>query len=142
VTLWLKYLLGTGVPAMPAQSSLAQVVYVHPETLLSEQGLEHAGKPTGIGLGWMHLLPADDAEHLIEKTGGGAGFTTYIVLNQPHHTALFLALTDGAGGYEINAFKVANNLLLALDGLPPLPPDPPKPARKPVKRTVRKRRTA
>jgi len=130
---WLKYLLGTGALA---QSTEAQAVYIDPATLLSQSGLEHAGNPSGIGLGWLHLLPDDNPEAITEKTGGGAGFTTYIALNQPHHTGIFVAFTDGPTQNHFNVFKEANNLLLALNGLPPLPPDPPKPIRiKPKKPT-------
>jgi D-alanyl-D-alanine-carboxypeptidase/D-alanyl-D-alanine-endopeptidase len=138
MAVWLKYLLGTGAPSIPAQSSLAQAVYVHPENLVSESGLDHAGRPTGIGFGWMHLLPPGDPAHLIEKTGGGAGFLTYIALNQPHHTGIFLAMTDGAIETHLNAFTAANDLLLALDGLPPLPPEPLKPTPRPTHKRSRK----
>ena len=138
MAVWLKYLLGTGAPAIPAQSSLAQAVYVQPENLVHEQGLDHAGAPTGIGLGWMHLLPPGDPSHIIEKTGGGAGFLTYIALNQAHHTGIFLAATDGSVETHLNVFKTANDLLLALDGLPPLPVDPPRPAAKPLRKRARK----
>ena len=137
MTIWLKYLLGTGAPAIPAQQPAAQAVCIDPAHLLKQQGLDHAGNPTGIGLGWLHLLPPDDPATITEKTGGGAGFITYIALNHAHHTGIFLAVTDGAIETHLNVFKEANNLLLALDGLPPLPPDPPKPV---IKRAVARRR--
>jgi D-alanyl-D-alanine-carboxypeptidase/D-alanyl-D-alanine-endopeptidase len=140
MAIWLKYLLGTGAPAIPAQNPAAQAVYLLPEKLVSEKGLDHAGIPTGIGLGWMHLLTPDDPAAITEKTGGGAGFITYIALNQSRHTGVFVALTDGSTETHLNVFKETNNLLLALCGLPPLPPDPPKRAPKPAtKKAVRKR---
>jgi D-alanyl-D-alanine-carboxypeptidase/D-alanyl-D-alanine-endopeptidase len=131
MAIWLKYLLGT---TPPAQDPAAQAVYIQPETLISESGLDHAGNPTGIGLGWMHLLPTDSPSHIIEKTGGGAGFTTYIALNHATNTASFVAFTDGPTANHFNVFKEANNLLLQLAGLPPLPPEPPKPVAKPARR--------
>ena len=66
---WLKYLLGTGSGIL-AQDPAAQAVYIRPSDLVSQKGLDHAGLPTGIGLGWIHLLPIDDPSHIIEKTGG------------------------------------------------------------------------
>jgi serine-type D-Ala-D-Ala carboxypeptidase/endopeptidase len=134
MVLWLKYLLGLGPIA---QSPAAQAVYIDPSTLTSQQGLDHAGPPTGIGLGWMHLLPANDNAAITEKTGGGAGFATYIALNQTTHTGIFVAFTEGATQNHVNVFKAANNLLLIMAGLPPLPPDPPKPAAKPVRKRRR-----
>jgi D-alanyl-D-alanine-carboxypeptidase/D-alanyl-D-alanine-endopeptidase len=110
---------------------MAQAVYVRPGTLLRVQGLDHAGEPSGIGLGWIHILaPAQPVPNeIIEKTGGGAGFLTYIALNQPHHIGIFLAATEGRGESHVNLFRAANDVLLTLAGLPPLPPEPPHPAR-------------
>ncbi len=74
MAIWLQYLLGTGGPGALSQDSAAQAVYILPSHLVSQQGLGHAGEPTGIGLGWIHILPVDSPSHIIEKTGGGAGF--------------------------------------------------------------------
>ena len=136
MAVWLKYLLGTGAIA---QDPAAQAVYIQPENLVSVKGLDHAGAPTGIGLGWMHIA-ATDRSDITEKTGGGAGFLTYIALSQTHHTAIFIAATDGAVESQIRVFHEANNLLLAVDGLPPLPPEPPKPARKPAHKKLPRRK--
>jgi D-alanyl-D-alanine-carboxypeptidase/D-alanyl-D-alanine-endopeptidase len=135
MALWLRYLLGTSTPA---QDPAAQAIYIQPETLISQSGLEHAGDLTGIGLGWMHLLPTDSPSHIIEKTGGGAGFTTYIALNHATNTALFVAFTDGASNNHFNVFKESNNVLLQLAGLPPVPPEPVRVA-KPTRKSPRRR---
>lgn len=137
MAIWLQYLLGAGSPVTPSHGLNAQDIYLLPSQLVSQKGLDHAGEPTGIGLGWIHLLPPDDASHLIEKTGGGAGFSTYIAINHARRTGLFVAATDGAINTHLNLFNAANKLLLAVSGLPPLPPPPPKPV---VKRPHRRRR--
>jgi D-alanyl-D-alanine-carboxypeptidase/D-alanyl-D-alanine-endopeptidase len=137
MAIWLKYLLGTGGPGIPVQEPAAQAIYILPSDLVRQKGLDHAGLPTGIGLGWIHLLPIDEPSHIIEKTGGGAGFSTYIAINQSRHTAIFLAATYGPIDTHLNLFNAANKLLLAVAGLPPLPPPPPKPA---VKHAHRHRR--
>ena len=141
MTVWLKYLLGTGAPAIPAQSPEAEAVYIAPSALVSEQGLDHAGTPSGIGLGWMHLLADTDPSSIIEKTGGGAGFATYIALNQFTHTGIFVAFTEGPVQNHVNVFKAANNLLTTIAGVPPLPPEPPKPAPKPAAKSRKRRRS-
>jgi serine-type D-Ala-D-Ala carboxypeptidase/endopeptidase len=124
MTIWLKYLLGTGGPGIPAQDASAQAVYILPSNLVSQKGLDHAGEPTGVGLGWIHILPIDSPSHIVEKTGGGAGFETYIAINHSRRTAIFVAATDGSVDTHLNLFNAANNLLLAVAGLPPLPPEP------------------
>lgn len=118
---FLSYLVGTGTPA---QAGDAHGVYLLPSSLKGQYGLDHAGRPSGIGLGWLHLGANDDISHIIQKTGGGAGFVTYIAIHPASHTALFVAMTEGpprAWRYGFNLFKASNNGLLALAGLPPLP---------------------
>jgi D-alanyl-D-alanine-carboxypeptidase/D-alanyl-D-alanine-endopeptidase len=126
MAIWLKYLVGKGGPASPAQDSAAQAVYLDPARLIKQAGLDHAGQPTGIGLGWMHLLPVGDPSHIIEKTGGGAGFSSYIAMIPARHIAIFFAFAEGTG-WKQNVFKEANNIMLNLAGLPPLPEEPARP---------------
>jgi D-alanyl-D-alanine-carboxypeptidase/D-alanyl-D-alanine-endopeptidase len=140
MALWLQYLLGAGADGAARQDSAAQTVYVLPADLVSQAGLDHAGQPTGIGLGWIHLLPPGDPSHTVEKTGGGAGFTTYIAMNQSRHTAIFVAATWGPVDTHFNLFNAANNLLLAVSGLPPLPPPAPLPIKRVRRNTRRVRR--
>jgi serine-type D-Ala-D-Ala carboxypeptidase/endopeptidase len=143
MTIWLKYLLRTGGPGISSEDASAQDVYILPSNLVSQKGLDHAGEPTGVGLGWIHLLPLDSPSHIVEKTGGGAGFETYIAINHARRTAIFVAATDGPVDMHVNLFNAANKLLLAVAGLPPLPPPPPKPAAKrkhPRRRGQAKRR--
>jgi D-alanyl-D-alanine-carboxypeptidase/D-alanyl-D-alanine-endopeptidase len=130
MAIWLKYLLRTSGQGIPAQDASAQAVYILPSNLVSQKGLDHAGQPTGVGLGWIHILPADSPSHIVEKTGGGAGFETYIAINHSRRTAIFLAATDGPVDTHLNLFNAANKLLLTVAGLPPLPPPPHKPAGK------------
>lgn len=119
---FLTYLVGESAPT-EAKGDNALGVYLQPASLKGQYGLDHAGRPSGIGLGWMHLAGNDDVMHIIEKTGGGAGFTTYIAIHPASHTAMFVAMTEGrAGGWQpgFNLFKASNNAVLALAGLPPL----------------------
>jgi serine-type D-Ala-D-Ala carboxypeptidase/endopeptidase len=126
MAIWLQYLLRTGGPGIPTQDSAAQAVYILPSHLVGQTGLDHAGEPTGVGLGWIHILPVDSPSHIIEKTGGGAGFATYIAINHSRRTAIFLAATEGPVYTHFNLFDGANKLLLAAAGLPPLPSPPHK----------------
>ncbi len=124
VAKWLRYLVGPATLESPVQPEAAHAVYLLPSSLKEASGLSHAGRPSGIGLGWMHLGTNEDMSHLIEKTGGGAGFITYIAIHPASHTALFVATTNGGPhgwGPGFNLFTASNNAVLALAGLPPLP---------------------
>jgi D-alanyl-D-alanine-carboxypeptidase/D-alanyl-D-alanine-endopeptidase len=130
MAIWLQYLLRVSDSGVPAQNPIAQDVYIVPSRLTKQKGLDHAGEPTGIGLGWIHILPVAAPSHIIEKTGGGAGYETYIAINHSRRTAIFLAATYGAIDNHLNLFNAANKLLLAVAGLPPLPQPTPKTALK------------
>jgi D-alanyl-D-alanine-carboxypeptidase/D-alanyl-D-alanine-endopeptidase len=139
---WLKYLLGAGGEGFPAQPQEAQQVYLRPDQLTRMMGLNYAGDPSGLGLGWVHVLAANDPSHLVEKTGGGAGFLTYIAIHPASHTALFVATTDGRHASHFNLFKASNALLLNLVGAPPIPEPEAKPKAKQRKGAARKKRTS
>jgi len=116
----LQYLLR--VPGLPAQPSSALARYLKPESLKSIKGLSHAGDPTGIGLGWIQLGDPASPSMVMEKTGGGAGFETYIALNSKQQTGVFLAITEGQGHQRIDFYHEANVMLAALANVPALPP--------------------
>jgi serine-type D-Ala-D-Ala carboxypeptidase/endopeptidase len=121
MTRWLKYLLD--LPGVPVhQDPAATATYIQSSELRWMQGIGRAGVPNGIGLGWVHINQPDDPTTIIEKTGGGAGFTTYIALIPGRHIGIFVAATeDHRGGPEI--FHGSNNLLTYLAGLTPVPGD-------------------
>jgi D-alanyl-D-alanine-carboxypeptidase/D-alanyl-D-alanine-endopeptidase len=116
----LQYLLH--MPGSPAQPAGALDVYLKPQQLKSIDGLNHAGDPTGIGLGWIQLGDPASPSTILEKTGGGAGFGTYIALSPQRQTGIFLAITEGNGHAQVDFFYESNNLLAALANFPPLPP--------------------
>jgi D-alanyl-D-alanine-carboxypeptidase/D-alanyl-D-alanine-endopeptidase len=126
----LDYLLH--IPGSPPQPAGALDIHLRPADLKSVQGLDHAGDPTGIGLAWIQLGEPATPTVLLEKTGGGAGFGTYIALNRDRQTGIFLAVTEGKGESTTDFFHEGNNLLAALANFPPLPPKVhhPRPARR------------
>jgi D-alanyl-D-alanine-carboxypeptidase/D-alanyl-D-alanine-endopeptidase len=118
MTRWLKYLLG--LPGVPVhQDPAATATYIPASELRWTQGIGRAGVPNGIGLGWVHINQPDDPTMIIEKTGGGAGYTTYIALNPARHIGIFVAATqDLHAGPEV--FRESNDLLIYLAGLTPV----------------------
>jgi D-alanyl-D-alanine-carboxypeptidase/D-alanyl-D-alanine-endopeptidase len=109
------------LPGIPAQPASYLAVYLDPRKLISIQGLDHAGTPTGIGLGWLRIGDAGSPSMIMEKTGGGAGFTTYIALNLQRHVAIFVAATNGNQPSHGNFFEMINDLLATVARVPSLP---------------------
>ncbi len=125
---FLKYLLY--LPGVPVhQNGWSTGMYLDPENLRSVQGLGHAGVPDGIGIGWIEINKLYGESRIVEKTGGGAGFQTYIALNPARHAGIFIARTDGRGRGGANMFREVNDLLLTMVNLPPVPVNPDDPER-------------
>ena len=125
---FMKYLLN--LPGVPVhQTGWSTGMYLDPANLRSVQGLGHAGVPDGIGLGWLEINKQYGDSRIVEKTGGGAGFQTYIALDPARHAGIFLARTDGRSRGGANMFREANDLLLAMVDLPPVPVDVEDPER-------------
>lgn len=116
----LQYLLH--IPGASTRVAPPIAVYRKPSQLKLVRGLSHAGDPTGIGLGWIQLGNPDGPSVLMQKTGGGAGFLTYVALSLKRQTGIFVAVTDGKRRMHVDLFHEANNLLAAVANVPPLPP--------------------
>jgi D-alanyl-D-alanine-carboxypeptidase/D-alanyl-D-alanine-endopeptidase len=121
MTRWLEYLLG--LPGVPThQDAAGTAMYIPASELRWAQGLGRAGIPSGLGLGWVYLNQPEDPAGIIEKTGGGAGFTTYIALNSARHVGIFVAATEGrraGAGSATEIFHGSNGLLAYLAGFTP-----------------------
>lgn len=121
---WLRYLVGDASLSV-RQNAAAQANYLLPAQLVSVQGLNHAGRPSGIGLGWLRLGAPGTPSMILEKTGSGAGFRTYVALTPAEHTGIFLAFISGHEPWHADPFTAANNILLSLSNLPPMPVESP-----------------
>jgi len=106
MVLFLKYLLK--LPGVPQhQNGLSTEMYLDPANLKWMQGLGHAGVPTGLGLGWIEINKQYGESRIVEKTGGGADYQTYIALNPSRHAGIFVARTDSRGRAATNMFRDA-----------------------------------
>jgi D-alanyl-D-alanine-carboxypeptidase/D-alanyl-D-alanine-endopeptidase len=95
IGLWLKYELSPGADA--DRRRVSQATYVPRAGLNGAIGLDHAGRANAIGLAWIELLAAPDHPRVLEKTGGGDGFLTYVVIDPASHTGVFVAFNNLTG---------------------------------------------
>ena len=69
------------------------VIHVQRSALASAEGLDIAGKATGIGLGWLQLASIAKAPEILQKTGGIRGFMSYVALVPARGVGVFVAVT-------------------------------------------------
>jgi serine-type D-Ala-D-Ala carboxypeptidase/endopeptidase len=93
MTLWMKQQLGIGQSGLHAETAISQAVYFQRQALADVQGMDNGGHADGLGMAWV-LLDAN-AQHpaILEKTGGGGGFMTYLALAPGRQAGIFVAIT-------------------------------------------------
>ncbi len=93
--LWIKSQLAAGPP--PPARQVSQAVYVRRDLLARAVGIDHAGPASGIGLAWIEEEADDVHPRILEKTGGGDGFLTYLVIDPVHRVGIFVAFNNESG---------------------------------------------
>ncbi len=119
---WIETQLAAGPPD-PVRK-ISQATYVRRDQLAYATGIDVAGPANGIGLAWIELAPDPGHPRLIEKTGGGYGFMTYVVLDPERRIGVFLAMNRMSGVDLKRLAESANDLVATLGGFHP-PPGPP-----------------
>ena len=92
MTRWLRAQLAPGAEA--DRRRISQATYVQRAPLKKAYGLDHAGPANAIGLAWIELLADNEHPRVLEKTGGGDGFLTYVVIDPADHVGVFLAFDN------------------------------------------------
>lgn len=116
MALWLKAQLAPG--AEQGRRSISQAVYVRRAQLASAIGLDHAGPASGIGLAWIEQDASPGRPRLLEKTGGGDGFLTFVVIDPVHRAGVFVGFNN-VSGHRLGAVANAADALVLLLGTEP-----------------------
>jgi D-alanyl-D-alanine-carboxypeptidase/D-alanyl-D-alanine-endopeptidase len=116
MALWLKAQVAPG--AEQGRRAISQAVYVRREQLTSAIGLDHAGPASGVGLAWIEQDAAPGRPRLLEKTGGGDGFLTFVVIDPVHRAGVFVGFNN-VSGHRLGAVAAAADDLVTLLGTEP-----------------------
>jgi serine-type D-Ala-D-Ala carboxypeptidase/endopeptidase len=116
MALWLRAEVAPG--AELGRRAISQAVYVRRDALASAVGLDHAGLATGVGLAWIEQDASPGRPRLLEKTGGGDGFLTYVVIDPVHRAAVFVGFNN-VSGRRLGAVAEAADQLVFLLGTEP-----------------------
>jgi serine-type D-Ala-D-Ala carboxypeptidase/endopeptidase len=114
---WMQSQMATGAP--DAARQISQQIYVRRDQLAYANGVDVAGPADGIGLAWIELAPDGGHPRLIEKTGGGYGFVTYVVLDPERRNGVFFAINRMSGGALKRLAGKSNDLVATLGGFEP-----------------------
>jgi D-alanyl-D-alanine-carboxypeptidase/D-alanyl-D-alanine-endopeptidase len=90
---WIRYQLDDKSASSFPVNELSHAIYVQRQVPKSVDGLDIAGRADGVGLGWIWLQPGSGRPGMLEKTGGGGGFMSYVVLVPGRSVGIFIAVT-------------------------------------------------
>jgi serine-type D-Ala-D-Ala carboxypeptidase/endopeptidase len=109
MVLWLRHHVARTDPAAWPTLALSHAVYLERHALDAAIGFDEAGPMDGIALAWLLEMPDGHRPMILQKTGGLAGFMSYIAFAPGRDVGVFVAvnridfamfsdLTDGANG--------------------------------------------
>ncbi|MBS0857340.1 MULTISPECIES: D-alanyl-D-alanine-carboxypeptidase/endopeptidase AmpH [unclassified Tatumella] len=111
---WMQQFLSTaGHPRSPLAGELQKMVFSR-ASLTRVSGMDVAGHADAIGMGWLHMAATDDTPALIEKTGGGGGFMTYIAMSPQHNIGVFIVVARSSASHFAPMSDGVNQLIAEL----------------------------
>lgn len=98
---WMKQFLPSASGQQSATAALAQKMYFRRTDLVSLKGMDVPGQAYELGMGWITMAPSPLLPRIIQKTGGGGGFITYMAMVPQRGVGVFVVVTRS----ELTKFK-------------------------------------
>lgn len=109
---WMQQFLGnSSQPRSPYASQLLKMYY-HRDQLSKVIGMDVPGITSSLGLGWVYMAPHDGLPGIIQKTGGGGGFITYMAIIPEKNVGVF-AVVARTGNTKFRNMSDGVNKLVA-----------------------------
>lgn len=91
---WMQQFLSSNVSGSRKPTALTeQTMYFQRQDLVSLKGMDVPGEASALGLGWVYMAPKDGLPGIIQKTGGGGGFITYMAMVPQQNIGVFVVVT-------------------------------------------------
>ena len=89
---WLRHQMDEQNPATWRTLALQHAVYRKRSAMTTAIGFDGSGMMDGLALGWIVVAAHEHVPMIIQKTGGGGGFMTYIAFVPGRDAGIFLAV--------------------------------------------------
>jgi D-alanyl-D-alanine-carboxypeptidase/D-alanyl-D-alanine-endopeptidase len=94
--------------------AVSHAVYRQRQALDAAIGFDEAGAMAGLALGWVSVAAAGAHPALLAKSGGGAGFMSYVAFAPGRDVGLFVAVNRADFGMFKGLTDQANALIATL----------------------------
>ncbi|WP_281434576.1 D-alanyl-D-alanine-carboxypeptidase/endopeptidase AmpH [Erwinia sp. BNK-24-b] len=116
---WMQQFLSSDMHARSAQADRIQTMIYQRSQLTKVDGMDVPGKASALGMGWVYMAPQGGRPGIIQKTGGGGGFITYIAMVPRYSVGVFIVVTRSPETHFTAMSDGVNNLLTELIGNTP-----------------------
>ncbi|MFI0488722.1 MAG: D-alanyl-D-alanine-carboxypeptidase/endopeptidase AmpH [Yersinia sp. (in: enterobacteria)] len=90
---WMQQFLSSDNHARKKSAKREQTMYFQRRELTSLKGMDVAGQADALGLGWVYMAPHAELPGIMQKTGGGGGFITYMAMIPEKNIGVFVVVT-------------------------------------------------
>ncbi|AOF15606.1 beta-lactam binding protein AmpH [Yersinia enterocolitica] len=90
---WMQQFLASNNSARKSTAKREQALYFQRRDLVSLKGMDVAGQADALGLGWVYMAPNAELPGIMQKTGGGGGFITYMAMIPEKNIGVFVVVT-------------------------------------------------
>lgn len=111
---WMQQFLSSDRHQRSLYASRLQTLVYRRDQLLKIEGMDIPGQADAIGMGWVFMQPKHGLPGIIQKTGGGGGFITYLAMVPQHNIGVFVVATRSPSTRFTAMSDEANRLLAAL----------------------------
>ncbi|MBK0099000.1 D-alanyl-D-alanine-carboxypeptidase/endopeptidase AmpH [Erwinia sp. S63] len=113
---WMQQFLNSAVNHRTPQVDRLQTLIYRRDQLTKVEGMDVPGRADALGMGWVYMGPKEGRPGIIEKTGGGGGFITYMAMVPQSNVGVFVVVTRSPLSRFTPMSDGVNNLLAELVG--------------------------
>ena len=117
---WMQQFLSSDFYHRDTQADRMQTLIYPRERLTKVVGMDVPGKADALGLGWVYMAPKEGHPGIIQKTGGGGGFITYVAMVPQHNVGVFVVITRSPLTKFTNMSDGVNDLVSELSNNKPV----------------------
>jgi D-alanyl-D-alanine-carboxypeptidase/D-alanyl-D-alanine-endopeptidase len=114
MVLWLRHNLARTDPAVWPTLALTHAVYLERHALEAAIGFDEAGPMDGIALAWLLEMADGHRPMILQKTGGLAGFMSYIAFAPGRDVGVFVVVNQIDFAMFTDLTQQANGLIASL----------------------------
>lgn len=116
---WMQQYLSSDFYHRSSQADRMQTLVYQRNQLTRVVGMDVPGRADALGLGWVYMAPKNGRPGIIQKTGGGGGFITYMAMIPQSNVGAFVVVTRSPLTRFVNMSDGINELVTELSGNKP-----------------------